>query len=136
MASLTKRIDDIDLKIKKIPCFNEKGCGLHREIMDSLRVIEAMLRGNQIELHDLRQGFMIVMEDHGIKCDKISGWDLSKYREMTQKNVRKRRIFGSRNKNKDVNDRIGSKIKSKIEEGKKRRFTRKRKREREKNGRN
>lgn len=105
MAEISRDLRELyDSNFKRIPCLNKDGCDFHAEIMGHLEVIEALLRSNQIEMTDLRQGTAIILEAHGIPCDEIKGWDLNTFRE-NKKNVREEGIQRSRNSHEDVYNR-------------------------------
>ena len=119
MATYIDQISKIESRLEKIPCLKDEGCNFQKEILDNIKTVVAMLEANHIELTDLRQGFAILMEDHGISMDEIKGWDLNTYRR--EKDVRSGRIQNGRNENKNDMHRKGSFIKRKIEERKIRR---------------
>lgn len=131
--SIKDRFIEINLKLGQIPCLNldNKGvCHLHREIRHDLSIVVKMLEANHIELTDLRQGMAIIMEEHGIPCDEISGWDIKTYRR--DKDVRGQGIQGSEDINTDDLHGKGSSIKRKKQTPKIRRAIRKAERKRRK----
>ena len=119
MATITDN-SDIEIQLKKIPCLNDKGCEFQKEIMENLEVILKIVQANQIEFTDHRKALVIILEEHGIPCDDVFGWDLNNYREK-KKDVRESRIQRNRHKNTTDNDRKGSFIKRKKQERKIRR---------------
>ena len=132
MEAITERITKIETRLNKIPCLNGDKCGLHKEIMETLEVIMAIVKSNQIEFADHRKALVILIEEQGIPCDDIIGWDLNNYREKNKekKNVRGSRIQGSRNENPNVIDEKGSfSEREKRARAERKRFLRKRKRE-------
>ena len=121
MAEISETLEQLyGDKFKKIPCLNEGNCKLHQELLENQEVIVNMLTANHVELDDLRQGFAIMLEEHGIPCDDITGWDLNTYRE-NKKNVRKSGIQRSKNENTNVDERKGLGIQGKKQKKKRRR---------------
>lgn len=110
------------------------------ELTENLKVIHAIVQSNQVEFVDHRKALVIIIEEHGIPCDDIFGWDLNNYRESKKekkkekkerkKNVRERRVSGNRYRDKDDNDREGSANERKTEKRKKKERKRGKKNER------
>ena len=130
MATISDEIIKIQSDLKKIPCLNGDDCKLHKEIMENLEVILKIVQANQIEFIDHRKALVIMLEEHGVPCDDIFGWDLNTYRE-SKENVREKGIQRSGNSNKDANVRKGiineRKIKKREKRKKRRTYNPKRK---------
>jgi hypothetical protein len=107
---------------EKIPCLIGGKCELHQEIINYLKIIEAMLNSNRGELEDLRQGVAIILEEHGIPCDEIKGWDINKYREL--KNVRGKGVQNTQDNNAGDHNGKSNFIKRKKQERKRKKARR------------